>query len=60
MGCLDAADDAETLVDKMRIAQHKQDDDHFKSKVASGAEHLRGVKMQAARVPFCRVNVTIP
>lgn len=56
MGCLDAADDAETLADKMRISQHK----HFNSELAFGAEHLRGVKMQAAKVPFCRLNVTTP
>ena len=60
MGYLDVADDAEALADKMRIAQHKQDDDHLNSELACGAEHLLGVKMQAATAPFCRVNITIP
>jgi hypothetical protein len=60
MGYLDVAYDAEDLADEMRIAQHKQDDDQLNSELACGAEHLLGVKMQAAKVPFCRVKVTRP
>lgn len=60
MGYFDFADDAEALADKMCIAQHEQDDDHLNSELACGAEHLLGVKMQAAKVPFSEANATIP